>query len=317
MRQKLLVPIVATAALSLVVSLGATTAIAGPGDMDPGTSKSRAIKAADDAERRVPAPTGGENRTPGVSVALPTDTTSPVTIAAGDVKVPMTLPGIGARRATTSSDGVVVRSGTKTDLVLRKSQGRVQALTVLSDSAAATTYQYCFPGSNLSELPGGQVALFRVTKTSASTLAVPLQAVIGKAWATDATGRQLSTGYAVSGDCLVQTIDTRGAAFPVVADPSVSFVKWWPPTWEVTLNPKDQRIILSTGGAAVGAAIGAAVCSSGTPVAMVVCAAVGAAVVTAVTEAFKEYGVKEGCNWKARVQITPIRVTKKWRSGKC
>ncbi|MEZ2370861.1 hypothetical protein [Arthrobacter sp. RCC_34] len=38
-------------------------------------------------------------------------------------------------------------------------------------------------------------------------------------WAKDATGKSLPTSYTVSGNTLVQKVDHRGAAYPVVADP--------------------------------------------------------------------------------------------------
>lgn len=41
------------------------------------------------------------------------------------------------------------------------------------------------------------------------------------AWATDASGKSLNTGYQVNGTTITQTVDTAGADFPIVADPSV------------------------------------------------------------------------------------------------
>jgi hypothetical protein len=43
-------------------------------------------------------------------------------------------------------------------------------------------------------------------------------------WAKDADGVNLPTAYRVDGDMLIQTIDTRGATFPVVADPEVEIL---------------------------------------------------------------------------------------------
>lgn len=49
---------------------------------------------------------------------------------------------------------------------------------------------------------------------------------IDKPWAVDAAGESLPTSLAVEGNSLVQKIDTRGADFPIVADPSLwSWVK--------------------------------------------------------------------------------------------
>ena len=38
-------------------------------------------------------------------------------------------------------------------------------------------------------------------------------------WAKDAAGRSLPTHYTLKGNALTQVVDTRGAKFPVVADP--------------------------------------------------------------------------------------------------
>jgi hypothetical protein len=40
-------------------------------------------------------------------------------------------------------------------------------------------------------------------------------------WAKDATGRSLTTTFAVDGDSIVQTVDTTDAVYPVKADPTV------------------------------------------------------------------------------------------------
>ncbi|WP_433832319.1 hypothetical protein ACQP2E_15825 [Actinoplanes sp. CA-015351] len=46
-------------------------------------------------------------------------------------------------------------------------------------------------------------------------------------WAVDANGTELPTTYSVNGTTLSQTVDTRGAAFPVVADPAFIPVIIW------------------------------------------------------------------------------------------
>jgi hypothetical protein len=44
---------------------------------------------------------------------------------------------------------------------------------------------------------------------------------VEKPWALDATGKGLTTKYVISGGAITQEADTRGATFPIVADPSV------------------------------------------------------------------------------------------------
>jgi hypothetical protein len=62
-------------------------------------------------------------------------------------------------------------------------------------------------------------------------------------WALDANNRNLPTHYTVEGNSVVQTIDTRGAAYPVVADPWVTL------GWNIYLHlePWFQKTLLGSG----------------------------------------------------------------------
>lgn len=62
------------------------------------------------------------------------------------------------------------------------------------------------------------------------------------AWAADATGAAVPTSYAVSGDVLIQTVEHRGAAYPVVADPTMA-CNWVHCT--VQFNKSETRSIAS------------------------------------------------------------------------
>ncbi|WP_436495304.1 hypothetical protein [Actinokineospora sp. HUAS TT18] len=109
------------------------------------------------------------------------------------------------------------------------------------------------------------------------------------------------------------TAEPAAPVAPAVAQPGIDF-GWTAAT--VTLNPKDQRIILNGGGAAFGAMVGAVACSASGPGA-VLCGAVGAAVGAMVFAAIQEYGVREGCNVKVTLNyVPPGTVRKIWRSGK-
>lgn len=67
-----------------------------------------------------------------------------------------------------------------------------------------------------------------------------LRGRIGAPWAVDATGRSLSSSYSLSQNGLVQEIDTRGAVFPIVADPWVSF--GWFIYWHYTRDDVSRLI---------------------------------------------------------------------------
>ncbi|WP_158297050.1 hypothetical protein [Zhihengliuella sp. ISTPL4] len=62
-------------------------------------------------------------------------------------------------------------------------------------------------------------------------------------WAVDADGRSLPTHYEVSGSTLTQIVDTTGASFPVVADPTVNF---FGPYIQVHLNKTESVAAVAT-----------------------------------------------------------------------
>jgi hypothetical protein len=311
---------------ALALAAAMSIAFAGPqavaqSDIDVDTAAAAAGQAADRIalERGVGSgefhATGGTEGQQRVRIALPKDHLGAVQIGSGATGVLMDLPNVGATRAEQATDGSTVRDGARTDLVLRDTAASAQIMTLLEDASSPSAYTYRFRGAELSALADGRVAVSRAETTARGSVVAKVVALIDVPWAVDAKGVQLTTSYSVRGEYLTQHIDTSGAAFPVVADPSVKREKWIPLTFVVTLNPADQRIIISSGGAAVGAAVGALMCAAGGP-ASAVCAAAGALIITAVAEAFKEYGVKEGCNWHAR-WVLAEGVTDTWRSGRC
>jgi hypothetical protein len=69
---------------------------------------------------------------------------------------------------------------------------------------------------------------FRATITGADVVTSKglVVATVGEPWAKDANGKPVPTSYAVHGNQIVQTVQHSGAAYPVTADPSVSW-HWW------------------------------------------------------------------------------------------
>ncbi|GIF10045.1 RHS repeat-associated core domain-containing protein [Actinoplanes teichomyceticus] len=132
------------------------------------------------------------------------------------------------------------------------------------------------------------------------------------------TGRFLSTDPVYGGNAnayeycngdVVNCTDTTGLW-------SVKREKKWPFTIVATFNAKDQRIMVSTYGAGLGFAVGAAVCALFTGFGALACGGVGAVVVTGLVEYYKEYQIKDGCDWKMRWAF-PGGVKKRWREGRC
>ncbi|MDI2130525.1 hypothetical protein [Yinghuangia seranimata] len=95
-------------------------------------------------------------------------------------------------------------------------------------------------------------ATFTVNKAGTHLVADPLGGVvlvgadgavdsrISSPWAYDARGRSLPTSFVVSGNTITQHIDTRGAAYPVVADPHW---KWGIVTGTLYFNRAETRYI--------------------------------------------------------------------------
>ena len=141
----------------------------------------------------------------------------------------------------------------------------------------------------LSALASGSTATFDVSLPTGLKLvqvanAVEIQDTTGQVtigqfkapWALDANNKKLPTHYAVKGSSVVQTIDTRGAAYPVVADPWVTF------GWNIYLHlePWFQKSLLGAGVTGAATMIAALICTpsiAGGPVAVAACFGVIAA----------------------------------------
>jgi hypothetical protein len=175
----------------------------------------------------------------------------------------------------------------------------VRLLSVIRSPSAPTVYRFPL------NLPRGATLEQRANETILIRGAAgrPIGAVRAP-WARDANGQRVATRLEIRGQTLVQHVDHRGAAYPVVADPSIDF-GWTSAT--ITLNPKDQRIILSGGGTAAGGLLGALVCSGSGPGAAL-CAVGGAVIGTIVFEAIKEYAVDENCDVNVTIGYFPPEV---------
>lgn len=79
---------------------------------------------------------------------------------------------------------------------------------------------------------------------------------ISAPWAKDANGNSLPTTYTLQGTDLIQTVDTTGATFPVVADPHISF------GWAVYVRWSASEVHGVAHKIAVGTPIVAAICGN-------------------------------------------------------
>jgi hypothetical protein len=133
-----------------------------------------------------------------------------------------------------------------TGAAVRTGNGWAQVLTVLHGPEAVPVQRFRLglpPGSHLVSRADGGFSVRSAAGAVIGDVAAP--------WARDATGQDLPTSYALEGDTLVQRTDTAGAAFPVVADPRLTF------GWGVYLNMRGIEVrtaataIVGVGGGAV------------------------------------------------------------------
>ncbi|MGH2841063.1 MAG: hypothetical protein ACRDKY_09600 [Solirubrobacteraceae bacterium] len=176
-------------------------------------------------------------------------------------------------------------------------------ISVIRSASAPTTYRYPLRlprGATLERQSSGVVLIRNAAGTPIGAIRAP--------WAIDANGTKVATRFEIRGRTLVQHVAHRGAAYPVVADPSIDS-GWTSAT--IRLNAKDQRILLSGGGAGAGAIIGGLVCSGSGPGA-ISCAAGGAVIGAMVFEAIKEYAVRENCEVHVKIGYFPPGVRDAW-----
>jgi hypothetical protein len=122
-------------------------------------------------------------------------------------------------------DDLLVSGG----FAVRKTNEGAQGFAVLSGARSA------MPVWRL-QLPEGvkpsideETGRVRFLKTEEKNV-LALDVALEKPWAVDATGKRLSTRYELDGDKVVQHVDLKGAEFPVVTDPRLTY------GWGVYLN---------------------------------------------------------------------------------
>lgn len=198
-------------------------------------------------------------------VTVPTDPAAGISLGAGAEAISIGLPfAEHADSATVEAPGVVSYDNNNGSITVPvvENDGTVQINTVVNDADAPHRYTYPL------EVPVGQSLRLNDADGSAYVAGEDgtASALIATPWAKDADGNPVRTHYEVQGNTLTQVVDfTRTTAFPVVADPSVSFG-----TYVVVTMSQATAKAINTGSAGtaigllalagpVGAIIGAAV----------------------------------------------------------
>jgi hypothetical protein len=123
--------------------------------------------------------------------------------------------------------------------------GRILEIIRGSTSQKHFTYDLQVPGSSkILADPGGDDLLVGERHEAADgTVTVDVTQVIGAPWAVDRNGKTLPATYTLSGSKLTLDVDTTGAKFPVMADPtwtSGGFRASWS-----TFNPTSAVVLLN------------------------------------------------------------------------
>lgn len=138
------------------------------------------------------------------------------------------LPATDAHENKTAIDGngIAIYAGTSYHIALDAAQDGFSAYVAVNDSAAPTRYEFDYDlpsGFKLSEDGAGGIEILDSENEVVGDIAPP--------WAVDANGASVRTAFKLVGDALVQTIQHSGAAYPVVADPRITygwavFLRW-------------------------------------------------------------------------------------------
>ncbi|WP_290471296.1 hypothetical protein [Leifsonia sp. 71-9] len=206
------------------------------------------------------------------------DTGATTTLPASAAKIGLPVDG-GTSNASPETPGVVTYAGANatTTVPVTKDDGRVQIATTIRDASAPHAYIYplALPAEQSLKLEAdGSVSITNTNGDMVGFIPAP--------WAKDATGGNVPTHFEISGNQLTQIVDfTANTAFPVVADPLITFGYAQGPGLYINLTGGQMKTIAAAV-IAVGGASGYFICNGKVKLppyvawfARIACAAVG------------------------------------------
>jgi hypothetical protein len=185
------------------------------------------------------------NVTTDVQSKISLDAKAGVAITNGEKSLTATLPnGESAGKGVATGSGTVTYAGTNgANNVAEFTAEGLRMLTVIERADAPTEYEYKLDvpeGATLHATTDGGVVVFQAsTRETVAFIAPP--------WAKDANQTDLPTHYKIDGNKLTQVVEHHGAAYPVTADPSVSW-QWWGVT--IYFNKWESQVVAWSPGAA-------------------------------------------------------------------
>lgn len=161
-----------------------------------------------------------------VAVTAPTDSSGYVQSTAADgTSFRLGLPETRKVTGVRAGAGTVVYTDAaqSTDLAVQPTtDGGARALVTLKDSSAPNEYRFGLGLPADTELMADGSGGYLITRPGSQGATV--LGSIAAPWAKDADGEAVPTSYRIDGGSLVQTVSTTAStAFPVVADPSISY----------------------------------------------------------------------------------------------
>lgn len=157
------------------------------------------------------------------SVRIPADTSDQVELIGSDETI-----GIGLPTDSQTQHAAITKNGTAvyedvfesaSIAVQVPKHDQIRIAVVLEGLKAPTEYRFPL------EVPSDSEILIQDNGSVSITNEDGMGFEIETPWAVDANGDAVPTSYRLEGTTLVQTVKHTGAAYPVVADPSITFGK--------------------------------------------------------------------------------------------
>ncbi|GGM76662.1 hypothetical protein GCM10012275_54230 [Longimycelium tulufanense] len=199
----------------------------------------------------------------GIRVTLPDENSRKITLGTGEglPQITLALPETPGDHAGTSVSGTKVfrAQDKKFAVVAEPVADGARSLVTIHGDAAPTRYDFNVElphGVQAAQQDDGSVVL------AATQDGVRLElGRIQAPWARDAAGKKVPTHYEVKGNTLTQVVDHHGAAYPVVADPKLTY------GWGVYLNGfgTEWRALYYAAGGLIAGGIGAVCIASNIP----------------------------------------------------
>lgn len=163
---------------------------------------------------------------PAIAMSAPLMDTAKVTTRIKNATATL-ISGIGTASLTASAPA---------HSLVQAEPGGVRELTVIRQGSTARFALTLPAGATLHRTSSGGFLVLNRASQAVGFIAAP--------WAVDAQGKRLPTHYTAEGSIIVQSIDTRGAAYPIVADP---YFHWYAVGVVITLTWADQMAVADGG----------------------------------------------------------------------